>query len=984
MMLKNFKMALASISLMLVLLLALQMPVFAGLGKIAGTITDEATGEPLPGANVQIVGTTLGAAADIDGRYFILNVPPGVYTLSVSMIGYATHEVTNVRAQLDQTTEVNAALKATVIAGETVSVVATRPIVDKNMTATKVNFSQEVVNTVLPVNDLNEILQTSVTTQSMRGANKAGVAYLIDGVDITDLMAVTGGGADPYTNVKRNPNRMSSTTGEFQSEETVDPKGRSSEMVQTVGMIPQSMVAEADVIAGTFNAEYSASAGVVNIATRGGGREYSAKLFTRSSLGGLKHAGPDVYNAVNAQGKTAAEMYLAHKQALIAAGQTALASLMNWTPDAYEYGDKPRTNAELTVGGPFTSKGDFFFAGNFLNDHGRFPGEFQRNMGLSLKLNYNLTSSDRLTLYGKIDDWGQMFGWTNRSYSYMYQFWLEGQPVWDRTGVISYLKHIHTFNPSSFLETTISFVGNEKTWGYKPVDDKLQYDNYGDWLILDTAEKANKYLNEPATRIFNTSPGNDPNYQVTGFENQIRFGLAGYQYQNQKTSTLTLATNYTNQISFHHQLKAGVEYKMKNVDEFSHKSSVGFPDPAFKFETVIYDIKPWSFGSYVQDKIEYEGIIVNLGARFDAYNLDTQVLDNLYEPVKYDTLANNQAVMVWDNTKPSKTHYYVSPRVGISHPISERAAMHYSWGIYTTQPNLGYWLTNYGAFANASLPSIRNADPEPEKATAYEIGINVGLTDEFGLDLTAYYRDVRNGSALGYSINQDKAATKTDFSLYSYVTNWGYRDSRGLELNLWKRQSAERYFGIVGLSGNLSVSYAYDKSSTGGHGINQDAAFTNSLNFKTTRDYDWNIVNFWPTYSRGYNDWKAKLALLWDFPFDVQMSTIGTYRSPWRYVQQVGVTNLRYENRLNGEYFLQFDMRLTKYMKIAGFRAGLFFEALNVFDRVNILTFDNYFRDDLYEREGNPWGLLNRPVDQYGSPLAGIARELYVGFEISF
>jgi hypothetical protein len=552
-------------------------------------------------------------------------------------------------------------------------------------------------------------------------------------------------------------------------------------------------------------------------------------------------------------------------------------------------------------------------------------------------------------------------------------------------GLVSYLKHTHVFNAASFLETTVSYVGNEKTWGYKPVDDKLQYDNYGDeWLILDTKEEADKYLNSTVTRIFNTSPGNDPNYQVTGFQNQIRFGIAGYHYENLKTSTLSLASNYTNQISFHHQLKAGAEYKLHNVDHFSHKSSVGFPDAAFKFETVDFDVKPWSVGAFLQDKIEYEGIIVNLGLRTDAYNMDTEMFDDVYKPVQFDTLDNGQAVMVWDNTKPSDTHVYFSPRIGISHPITEKAAMHYSWGIYTTQPNLGYWLRNYNSFANSSLPAVWDADPEPEKATAYEIGINVGLTNDFGVDITAYYRDVRNGSNTGFSIGQDKIATATPFTLYTFYTNWGYRDSRGLELNFWKRPTPERYFGVVGLSGNLSVSYSYDKSSANGGSINQEASFTNSLSYTTTADFDFDLTNYWPTYSRGYNDWKAKLSLLWDFPFEVKLSTVGTYKSPWRYAQQVNVVNARYESRLDGEYFLQFDMRLTKYMTIAGIRGGVFFELLNVANRENILTFDNYSNTNLYETEGNPWGILNRPTNQYGSPLAGIAREMYFGLEVAF
>lgn len=988
--LKNLRKLSIVFTIGLVVALLFATPSFAALGKIAGTVTDEQTGDPLPGAQVLIVGTTMGAATNEQGQYFILNVPPGSYTVRVTFMGYATKEIEGVRSQLDVTTTLDVQLKSTVIEGETVSITAERPPVDKTMTATKISFGEDLVDNILPVNDLNEILQTSVTTQSMRGANKAGVAYLVDGVNITDIMAVTGGGADAYTNVKRNTNAMGNTTGEFSSESSEDVRGRSAEMVQTVGGVNQSSVAEASVIAGTFNAEYSASAGVINIATKSGGKQYSGKVYFRSSLGGLDHAGPNTYTAVPGdeailQGMTPAALYNQHKQNLIDNGQTELANLMTWTEDLYPYGEDPRMTSEFSLGGPLTDKGSFYFSGNLLNDHGRFPGEFQRNLGLSLKLNYDITESDRLVAYGKLDDWGKVLGWENRSYSYMYQFWLEGQPIWDRSGIVSYLKHTHVFNPQSFLESTVSFVSNDKTWGYKPVDDKLQFDNYGDdWLILDTAEKADYYLNDPETRIFNTSPGNDPNYEVSGFGNQVRFGLAGYHYENLETSTLTLASNYTNQVSFHHQLKGGVEYKMHNVDQFSHKSSVGFPDPSFKFETVIFDVKPWSLGTFVQDKIEYEGIIVNLGARFDAYNMDTEVITDFIEPVKFDTLDNGQAVMVWDNTEPSETHYYFSPRIGISHPITENAAMHYSWGIYTTQPNLGYWLRNYSSFANSSLPLVRNADPEPEKSTAYEIGINVALTNDFGVDLTAYYRDVRNGSASGWSIGQDKAATSTDFSLYTYQSVWGYRDSRGLELNFWKRPTPERYFGVFGLSGNLSVSYAYDKASSNGGNINQDAQFTNSISYKDAQPYNWEVVEYWPTYSRGYNDWKAKLSLLWDFPFDVKMSTMATYKSPWRYTQKLNVVNARYENKLDGESFFQVDMRLTKYITVAGFRGGLFFEMLNVLDRENILTFDDYGQVSYYEQGLGPWGQLNRPTDQYGSPLAGIAREMYVGFEVSF
>jgi len=80
------------------LLSLIPMFVFAGItGKISGRIVDDKTGEPLPGANVLVLGTTMGAASDIDGVYTILSVPPGNYTLRITMMGYSTTDVKNVQ-----------------------------------------------------------------------------------------------------------------------------------------------------------------------------------------------------------------------------------------------------------------------------------------------------------------------------------------------------------------------------------------------------------------------------------------------------------------------------------------------------------------------------------------------------------------------------------------------------------------------------------------------------------------------------------------------------------------------------------------------------------------------------------------------------------------------------------------------------------------------------------------------------------------------
>ena len=75
----------------ILIVICLQNVIWAGVsGKIYGRVTDRDNGDPLPGVNVIVNGTSQGAATDADGEYFILNIRPGKYSVTVSMIGYQT------------------------------------------------------------------------------------------------------------------------------------------------------------------------------------------------------------------------------------------------------------------------------------------------------------------------------------------------------------------------------------------------------------------------------------------------------------------------------------------------------------------------------------------------------------------------------------------------------------------------------------------------------------------------------------------------------------------------------------------------------------------------------------------------------------------------------------------------------------------------------------------------------------------------------
>ena len=122
---------------------------FAGThGKIAGRVTDAENGQPLPGVDVMIEGTTMGAATNADGYYSILNVPPGTFTIRFSIIGYTKTNVKDVRVVIDLTTTVNAELHSTTLVAGEIVVTAQRPIVTKDVSASQFNIQTKNVETM--------------------------------------------------------------------------------------------------------------------------------------------------------------------------------------------------------------------------------------------------------------------------------------------------------------------------------------------------------------------------------------------------------------------------------------------------------------------------------------------------------------------------------------------------------------------------------------------------------------------------------------------------------------------------------------------------------------------------------------------------------------------------------------------------------------------------------------------------------------------
>ena len=154
----------ATLSLLFTLLFWLsfsQGKVYAGdTGKISGRVIDASTKQPLIGANVLIVGTSMGAATDINGRYVILDVHPGTYTLRASAVGYQTEEIKNNAVSIDLTTDVNFGLNQSAVTTKAVVVTARRPLVQKDMTATTAIVNSRQIES-LPVTNFKDVLDIS-------------------------------------------------------------------------------------------------------------------------------------------------------------------------------------------------------------------------------------------------------------------------------------------------------------------------------------------------------------------------------------------------------------------------------------------------------------------------------------------------------------------------------------------------------------------------------------------------------------------------------------------------------------------------------------------------------------------------------------------------------------------------------------------------------------------------------------------------------
>ncbi len=775
-------------------------------GKIAGVVTDASTGEPLIGANVQVSGTYLGAATDATGRYTILSVPPGVYELNVTMIGYKNTRIQDVRVEIDLTATINIEMEVEVLEGEMVTVVAQKSVVKVDVAASQTSVTSDDIN-ALPFTTLGGVigLKAGITSGlSIRGGGSDQTMFMLDGMVLRD---------------ERNNEPI---TG-----------------------IPLSAVKEVSVQTGGFNAEYTnVRSGVVNVVAREGDPDhYSATISFKTSPPAAKHFGKSVYDPTSywllpylddsvawtgtnngywdyftSRQYPQFDGWIAISEATLSDDDptndltpSAAKRLFEWQHRKDGNIHKPDYNVDLGVGGPVPvlsdMLGDLRFYYSYRNEQNMylFPLSTDGITSFShmLKLTSDLSKKTKISLTSL---WGSMEA-TGLS----------------RTGGTSYLSSV--FGVASQVDRR----GFTVPWRIFTNDyySETRRDQFSSALNL------SKIINNKSfyefqlkfiKRSYETGPGRYRNleklYEIfpgyfvdeapfgfyEGFLSSVDGGITlggpiSTSRDSSEIRTVALKYTYTNQISDRNQIRTGVDLNYNDIRlDFGSLNKV-LPEGN---RWTRFNRYPWRLTGFIQDKFESKGLVAIFGLNVEYSDpngkwFKADPYDRTFNSLTDDELWKSEYVV---DAKPLVT---VSPRLAISHPITESSKLYFNYGHYNQMPTseVLYRIqrSSTGAITYLGDPSLPLA-----KTVSYELGFDQALSETYLVHISAYYKDVTNQQDWTRYISADGKVN------YFQVTHNNYQDIRGLEIELSKIRG-DWFTGMV--------NYEYRVSTSGYFGIDQ-------------------------------------------------------------------------------------------------------------------------------------------------------------------
>ncbi len=810
-------------------------------GRITGTVTDKETGEPLIGANIIIVGTSFGAASDINGDYIVRQVPPGNYSVRASYIGYQDVTVSGIRVVAGLTAAQDFQLSSAKITTGEVVIVSKRPLIEKSSTnAIRIVGAEDIA--ALPVRDVNKIvaLQPGVVQLNgytyIRGSRADETGYVLEGADVKNVLSRNGGSLVDVT-----------------------PDALQEILVQAGGYTAEYGNANAGIISTDFKTgsdqyHFSIRAETDNLGN------YNGNNFDLTSDGHMKANGTDKFLDTYSYGYsdyvlTLSGPLVTDKLKVFLSGENKFnrdinpeffygnptaftdGALLDTTKvydtgfysgktNEYQYLTWNNGNVPGVMDNRFTGNGTVLFDNNpiILRLAGAFTWERTRGATGGV---FNTAPTTLIDLYN-----------TARL------------PVNDYSNLLLNLKGTYLLSPSTFVEANINYYdARHKT--YDPIfgdnfllySDSLAASKYG-WVFPSYASPPQEYdfygfpFNRPGTPL--VSPGNGiPNGNLQSYTKDHNNYIGG-------------SAAFTGQVG-KHALKLGGSFQRWTIRRFQETDANNFlatvrqyPDQAATTEglksliasTLFRDYNNYGFdiygnetdagefapkhpilaSGYLEDRIEVNDLIINAGLRYDYINMDSWA----WTHPQYPTIDSVNTIP--DTALATGSKYgYVSPRLGFSFPVTDRTVFHLQYGKFVQSPSLD--IAYRGVYQVAQFLTASNLftnplafNPEPVRTTQYEIGFSQQITDFAAFDLTAFYKDIKG--QLQYSIIY--TASGWTPSNYQAFVNQDFATTKGLEFALHLRRTERLRAEVTYTFSDASGTNSFTNSSIGSQQVNKD------------------------------------------------------------------------------------------------------------------------------------------------------------------
>jgi len=769
---------------------------FSQTGRISGKVTDQQTGEPLIGANIIVMGTSLGAATDVNGEYLITNLSAGQYSVKASYIGYQDVTVSNVLVTSGLTTRLNFELQPTGFQTKEVVIVSQRPLIEKTSTNAIRRFGPEEMEN-LGLRSLQAIvqIQPGVVTQNgltfIRGSRPDETGYTVEGADVKNILNRNGG---------------------------------------SLVTVTADALQEVLVQAGGYTAEFgNANAGIVSSEFKTGGTSYKFSLRAETdnfgNYPGDKFLGTYSYGYSN-YGVTVSGPVFTDKLKFFISGENSFnrdsRMFFDGNPTAFSDGALLDTTKVYDSGVYGGSKSDYQYlkwgAANILGNSNnryttngtvlfdnnplilRLAGAFTWSRGQGTTGIFNIFNSDRLTRT-------------------------------DVSSLLLNLKGTYLLGSNSFVEASFGYF-DFRSKSYDPYF-KDSFLSYSDSLAAaQFGWKYTNYYTGPATYDFYGFPFNRPGTNLSG-------------YTKDQNNYINATVAYTAQVE-KHALKVGGSFQRWTVRRWQNNSPSNFlstvrnnPDAArdslstligttlfANFNNYGFDVfgnettdadgvfapkHPLFASGYFLDRFEVSDLIINAGLRYDYIDMDSWAWTNPLNPGidrTYHTIPDT-------SYRKGDTFSYISPRLGFAFPVTDQTVFHLQFGKFVQSPSLdvayrGVYIAAQQIQGSNLFTNPIAYNPSPIRTTQYEVGLSHQFTDFAAFDATLFYKDIKG--QLQYTVIV--TAPGAIRSKYNVFSNQDFATTKGLELSL-KLRRIER----VSASINYTFSSAQGTNSLSNSGV---------------------------------------------------------------------------------------------------------------------------------------------------------------------